>query len=153
MKEIKTILRKNYPITVLKMKVGELDKTKCSNRFLELNIDDSESVYVKCNDGCEIEYRGRKQEYRLYSINEKEVFKVPFLIPVSELDYEQKRKVDIAYQYLPIHLKESFYKRFLNVPTESELNDFLLFNDNTIIGGESIQYESSVKIRLNKTNE
>ncbi len=60
--KIFTINRKNFPAAVLKMKVGDLDKSKCSNMFLGNNLEDSEEVYVKCNSVGEIEYRNKARQ-------------------------------------------------------------------------------------------
>ncbi len=71
--EILTIIRKDYPTTVLKMKVGDLDKSKFSNKFLSHTIDESTEVYVKCDAEGNIEYRGKNQEYRLYDVNKHDI--------------------------------------------------------------------------------
>ncbi len=73
--EILTIIRKDYPTTVLKMKVGDLDKSKCSNKFLSNGIDESTEVYVKCDSKGNIQYRGKNQEYRLYDVNKHDINK------------------------------------------------------------------------------
>jgi hypothetical protein len=63
--EIFEIMRKNYPVLVRRVLVGNLDKTKCSKLFLELNLPDSLSVYVKCNEDGTFKLRGKKEEYRI----------------------------------------------------------------------------------------
>jgi hypothetical protein len=47
------------------MKVKELDKKKCSNKFLEHNFHEETEVNVKCDENRNIEFRGKKQEYRI----------------------------------------------------------------------------------------
>jgi len=69
MKTVETIIRNRYQITVLKYKISELDKTKCSEKFLERNFPDDYEVYIKCDEDGNIEYRGDKQEYRIYKID------------------------------------------------------------------------------------
>jgi len=71
------ITHKNYPIAVLPMKASELDKTKCSAKFLafmkEINQEDL-LVYVRCNADGNIDYRkksGDKLEYRIYPVNKQ----------------------------------------------------------------------------------
>ena len=44
---MKQILRKNRLITVLEIKVGDLDKSKCSNKFLSHNFDEMNLVIFK----------------------------------------------------------------------------------------------------------
>lgn len=63
--EIMTIIRKRYPKTVLKMKVSELDKTKCSQKFLSHNFEDDFCVYVRCDSFGNIIFRGKKEEYSI----------------------------------------------------------------------------------------
>jgi hypothetical protein len=65
--QVLTVIRKKHPITVLKTIVGLLDKSKCSKKFLDLNLTEAKYIYVKCDENGNIEYRGKKQEYRLYS--------------------------------------------------------------------------------------
>ncbi len=55
------------------MRVGDLDKTKCSTKFLENNIDDETFVYVKCDKDGNLEYRGKKEEYRIYPTSKFEL--------------------------------------------------------------------------------
>lgn len=70
-KEIITIIRKEYPKTVLMFRVGDLDLERCSNGFKKLvgnQLSVDSFVYVKCDVDGNIEYRGKKREYRLYDI-------------------------------------------------------------------------------------
>lgn len=59
------IIRKNMPIFVKQIKVGELDKTKCSSKFLSHNLDDNMIVNIKCHENGSMDYRGKKEEYRI----------------------------------------------------------------------------------------
>lgn len=63
--EVIKILRKNMPLFVRKMKVGELDKTKCSTKFLSHNFNDYVFVNVKCFEDGTLDLRGKKEEYRI----------------------------------------------------------------------------------------
>ena len=64
--DVLTIDRKNYNINVLLMKVKDLDRTKCSYKFLSNDIDMESEVYIKCDNKGEIEYRGKRKQYRIY---------------------------------------------------------------------------------------
>lgn len=75
MKIIK-VIRKNFPNTVLEMKVKDLDVDKCSKKFLSNNLNPEDTVYVKCDLQGEVEYRTRgenKQEYRIFDISKCEI--------------------------------------------------------------------------------
>lgn len=74
-REILTIIRKNYPITVLKFQVHELDKTKCSKKFVDQKLKWNTEIYVRCDKDGEILFRGKKQEYRLYSVSKHDIVK------------------------------------------------------------------------------
>ena len=63
--EIIKILRKNMPVFVRNMMVGELDKTKLSTKFLSHNIDNDVLVNVKCFEDGLLDLRGNKCEYRI----------------------------------------------------------------------------------------
>jgi hypothetical protein len=65
MNNIKEIIRKGRPLFVKVMKVGELDKTKCSHKFLLHNFNDEMLVNVKCYPDGTIDLRGKKEEYRI----------------------------------------------------------------------------------------
>ncbi len=67
--EVLIIERKKRPCYVLKLKVKDLDKTKCSFKFLSHNFDNDMDVYVKCDAIGNIEHRGNKQEYGLLDVN------------------------------------------------------------------------------------
>lgn len=64
-KKIIKIVRKGMPLFVLKMKVGDLDKSKCSTKFLSHNLADDVIVNVKCYEDGTIDLRGKKEEYRI----------------------------------------------------------------------------------------
>lgn len=63
--KITKILRKNRSVFVRQMKVSELDKTKCSPKFLSHNFDDDLMVNVKCYEDGSFDLRGKKEEYRI----------------------------------------------------------------------------------------
>ena len=47
------------------MAVGELDKSKCSRKFLSHNLRDDVVVNVKCHEDGTLDLRGKKEEYRI----------------------------------------------------------------------------------------
>lgn len=63
--KIKKIIRKGRPLFVKEMKVGELDKSKCSHKFLSHKFNDDMLVNVKCYSDGTIDLRGKKEEYRI----------------------------------------------------------------------------------------
>lgn len=70
MQEIFTIIRNLYPITVLKMRVKDLDFARCPNKFLSVNLSDDELVYVKCDEDGNVKYKGKKLKYSLFNVSE-----------------------------------------------------------------------------------
>lgn len=68
-KKVFVVLKKHFPVTVIKTKVGKLNKKQCSTRFLELNLSDDTEIYLKSDIKGNIEYRGKNKEYRTYSID------------------------------------------------------------------------------------
>ena len=68
--KVVTILRRNMPKTVREMKVSELDGVRCSNKFKKLNLDANEKVYVDCDEKGNIAYRGKNNEYRIFSVKD-----------------------------------------------------------------------------------
>lgn len=63
--EIVTIIRKNYPVLTKVVRVGDLDKTKCSTKFLSHNLSDDILVNVKCHEDGSLDLRGKKCQYRI----------------------------------------------------------------------------------------
>lgn len=59
------IVRKGKSVYVKPMLCKDLDKTKCSTKFLTHNITDEHVIYVKCNEKGELDLRGKKEEYRI----------------------------------------------------------------------------------------
>jgi len=68
------ITRKNMPTVVKQMKVGELDKSKCSTKFLSHNFTDDVIVYIKCLDDGVMDLRGKKCQYRIIVPDEYQSF-------------------------------------------------------------------------------
>ncbi len=62
--EIKEIIRRGKLLFVRVMKVSELDKSKCSHKFLSYNFDDDKLINVKCYPDGTFDLRGKKEEYR-----------------------------------------------------------------------------------------
>ncbi len=70
--EIIEIKRKNRVLLVKPVLVGDLDKTKCSPKFLSHNFSDEMIVNVKCYENGVLDLRGKKEEYRII-VPDKEV--------------------------------------------------------------------------------
>ena len=68
--KVVTILRRNMPKSVREMKVSELDGIRCSSKFNKLNLDANEKVYVDCDENGNITYRGKNNEYRIFSVKD-----------------------------------------------------------------------------------
>jgi hypothetical protein len=62
---IKEIKRKGRPLFVKMVKVRDLDKTKCSHKFLSHQFPDDFDVFIKCDENGNIDLRGKKEEYRI----------------------------------------------------------------------------------------
>ncbi|MCK9442002.1 MAG: hypothetical protein M0Q13_11350 [Methanothrix sp.] len=62
------ILKKGKFIFVRKFIVSELDKNKCSKKFLNLNLSKDTIVNVKCDIKGNLDLRGKKQEYRITKV-------------------------------------------------------------------------------------
>ena len=60
-----TIKRKGRDLFVIPTRVDELDKSKCSHKFLTHNLSSDTIVNVKCHPNGELDLRGNKQEYRI----------------------------------------------------------------------------------------
>jgi hypothetical protein len=67
------------PILVMPIMAKDLDKEKCSNKFLAhlgVDIDPETLIYVKCDALGNINYRMKakgRTEYRLYDVNKHEI--------------------------------------------------------------------------------
>ena len=59
------IIRKSRPIFVKQVKVSDLDKSKCSHKFLTHNLTVDTIVNVKCYQDGTLDLRGKKEEYRI----------------------------------------------------------------------------------------
>lgn len=59
------IIRKGRPLFVKQMKVGDLDKSKCSHKFLSHNLSDDTIVNVKIYENGTLDLRGKREEYRI----------------------------------------------------------------------------------------
>lgn len=64
--EIVTIIRKNYPKLTKVIRVGDLDKSKCSTKFLSHNLSDDVLVNVKCHEDGSLDLRGKKMSISNY---------------------------------------------------------------------------------------
>jgi len=78
--EIYIILKKNYPTTVLKKRVGDLNGLYFTEKFKDYfnthNMTFDSEVFVKCDKYGNYQYRGKKQTYRIYDINRWDVISV-----------------------------------------------------------------------------
>lgn len=63
------VIKKGMPVFVRKMRVFELDKDKCSPKFLALNMEPEHKVYVKVLADGSIDLRGKKEEYRIIPLS------------------------------------------------------------------------------------
>lgn len=63
--EILKINRKGKPVYVRSILISELDKSKCSLKFLSHIFPISYKIYVKCLEDGTLDLRGKKQEYRI----------------------------------------------------------------------------------------
>jgi hypothetical protein len=63
--EVTKVIRKGRATLVRKTKVSELDKVRCSRKFLELNLPDDAIVNVKCDKDGIHDLRGKRCEYRI----------------------------------------------------------------------------------------
>lgn len=63
--ELNIIKRKGFPLYVKKMKIGDLDKTRCSPKFLSHNFPNEMIVNVKCYADGTLDLRGKRSEYRI----------------------------------------------------------------------------------------
>jgi len=59
------ILRKKRKVLVTPMRVGDLDKSRCSAKFLSHNFPDDQIVYVKVTANRVLDLRGAHDEYRI----------------------------------------------------------------------------------------
>ncbi len=63
------IKRKGHDVYVTPFLVRDLDKSKCSYKFIQRinngDLSDDDIVYVKCYITGEIDFRGKKEEYRI----------------------------------------------------------------------------------------
>lgn len=62
---IEKINRKGHLQLVKKMRVGDLDSTKCSRKFLSHHFDENMIVNVKCHEDGTFDLRGKVGEYRI----------------------------------------------------------------------------------------
>jgi len=63
--EITEIVRRGRKVLVRVMKVSELDKKRCSHKFLSHEFQANYPVYVKCFSNGEPDFRGKHGEYRI----------------------------------------------------------------------------------------
>lgn len=63
--EVIKINRKGKPLFVRRLKIGDLDKLKCSHKFLLHGFPDDMVVNVKCYEDGTLDLRGKKEEYRI----------------------------------------------------------------------------------------
>lgn len=63
--KVKVIRRKGRDLYIREMKVSELDVKRCSPKFLSHNFNDNKVVNVKCLKNGEIDFRGKRCEYRI----------------------------------------------------------------------------------------
>lgn len=62
---INKIVRKGRVLFTREILVKDLDKTKCSSKFLSHNFTDNTIVNVKCLEDGTLDLRGKNEEYRI----------------------------------------------------------------------------------------
>jgi hypothetical protein len=65
MSEIIKVVKKGKPVFVKKVKVSDLDPSKISHKFKTHDFPSDTEVYVKVYENGDIDFRGKKEEYRL----------------------------------------------------------------------------------------
>jgi hypothetical protein len=112
--EIIKIIRKGFEISTIEMRVGDLDKSKCSRKFLSNKIDESVIVNVKCDEHGNLDLRGKKEEYRIIIPDEtkgKFIFKdeqIESLVTIYISTFKglsKERETSVAFGY-----QEGLYK-------------------------------------------
>lgn len=63
--EITKVIKKGKPLLVRRIMVGDLEKSKCSAKFLAHKLPEYAVVNVKCTEDGEFELRGKREEYRI----------------------------------------------------------------------------------------
>ena len=87
--ELTVIIRNDYPVLVRKIKLSEIDRSKCSSNFLKhadmmLQNNPEAYTYAKVLNNGDFDYRkrgGDKLEYRFYDINKNEAKGHTFNLP------------------------------------------------------------------------
>lgn len=86
------ILHKDWPTLVTPILFKDLDKSKCSNKFLDTckDFDPETPIYVKCHSNGTLDFREKrnKQEYRI--VNGESVVKLPDYYDVNFKTLVQK---------------------------------------------------------------
>lgn len=108
-----------YPLFTRKMKVGDLDKSKCSIKFLAHNLSADEFVNIKCYQDGTLDLRGKKKEYRIiypiFNDTEKDIKKLS-----DEYNIKLKEITEISTLLL---------KKLRKHYTASKMNEFKTLNE------------------------
>lgn len=59
------VIKKGKPLFVRQIMIGDLEKSKCSAKFLAHNFPEYAVVNVKCTEDGELDLRGKREEYRI----------------------------------------------------------------------------------------
>lgn len=71
--EIIYIVRRGFPLSVIKVRVGDLDQSKMDAVFLKkFNAeikDPNYLVYIACDQNGNIDFGGQRKHYRMYAVD------------------------------------------------------------------------------------
>lgn len=101
MNRVVELTRKGLPVFVTKMMVKDLDKTKCSNKFLGNNLPEDAVVNVKCYQDGTLDLRGNKGEYRIILEDENTV-RYNFNRPLSDFQENIDRLRNAGFKPLAV---------------------------------------------------
>lgn len=93
--DIVKIIRKGRPKFVRLMSVSELDKSKCSSKFLSHNLNDDVIVNVKCFEDGTLDLRGKKEEYRIIVEDSQTKINLNKMGNIEKIDLSICKKGDI----------------------------------------------------------
>ena len=93
--EVVKIIRKGRPLFVRLMSVSELDKSKCSSKFLSHNLNDDVIVNVKCFEDGTLDLRGKKEEYRIIVEDSQTKINLNKMGNIEKIDLSICKKGDI----------------------------------------------------------
>ena len=151
MEKIFFVERKKHVITVLKMKLRDLEPDKLSNKFKSHMFDPEFEIYVKCNRTGEIEYRGGREEYRLYDITKHDDLSKYKYIVFENLQqgnvFYTKLNTDVIYEGMRIVLKTNY-----DTIAELECHKHIYKNVECFQNNSNIGFDTNFLIKLLSTD-